>query len=152
MGHNQRTMKKLGELFHVGGTSMWFAPSGGRARRGADGKVELSPFDPTAIEMVRLVAEGAGAGGKTHFYPMSLMTHNIFPPPSSVGGEFGEERKVNWTQLGLAVGAEVTEERQSSTLTGAEAKRAQKAARAERARKLFEEMEEGYTAIGGYEQ
>eukprot|EP00960_Hanusia_phi_P054914 762812-Hanusia_phi.AAC.7 len=82
-------------------------------------KVELSPFDPNAIEMVRLVAEGAGALKKvmrgseegqtsreetrtrtrmcvdlkplqTHFYPMALATHNIFPPPATVGGAIGE--------------------------------------------------------------
>eukprot|EP00960_Hanusia_phi_P054913 762812-Hanusia_phi.AAC.6 len=58
MGHNQKTLKKvcsssssssfspsrsllqLGEMFALGGTCMWFAPSGGRDRRSTEtGKV-----------------------------------------------------------------------------------------------------------------
>jgi hypothetical protein len=31
---------------------------------------------------------------------MAMATHNIFPPPQTVGGEFGEERRVQFTQLG----------------------------------------------------
>ena len=62
-------------------------------------QVEPAPFDPNAVEMVKLVAEGAGAKDKTHFYPMAMATHNIFPPPQTVGGEFGEERRVQWTHL-----------------------------------------------------
>ena len=66
-------------------------------------KVETAPFDPNAVEMVKLVAEGAGAKDKTHFYPMAMATHNIFPPPQTVGGEFGEERRVQWTHLVMCV-------------------------------------------------
>lgn len=85
MAHNQRTLKKLGSLFYTGGTCMWFAPSGGRDRRSSEtGKVELSPFDANSIEMIRQVADKAGALQKTHFYAMALATHNIFPPPASV--------------------------------------------------------------------
>lgn len=61
MTHNQRTMKTLGMQFAQGSTCMWFAPSGGRDRRSAEtGKVEPAPFDPSSVEMVRLVAESAG--------------------------------------------------------------------------------------------
>ena len=66
-------------------------------------QVEPAPFDPNAVEMVKLVAEGAGAKDKTHFYPMAMATHNIFPPPQTVGGEFGEERRVQWTHLVICV-------------------------------------------------
>jgi len=31
---------------------------------------------------------------RTHYYTMAMSTHNIFPPPTTVGGEFGEERRV----------------------------------------------------------
>ncbi|EKX41344.1 glycerol-3-phosphate O-acyltransferase [Guillardia theta CCMP2712] len=153
MGHNQKTLKKLGEMFALGGTCMWFAPSGGRDRRSAEtGKVELSPFDPNAIEMVRLVAEGAGALKKTHFYPMALATHNIFPPPATVGGAIGEERRVNWCKLGLAVGDEIEDDSIDPTLDKAAARAAAKQQRAERAVKAYESMKEGYVALGGYEQ
>ena len=50
-------------------------------------QVEPAPFDPNSVEMVRLVAEGAGAKEKTHYYTMAMATHNIFPPPTTVGGE-----------------------------------------------------------------
>jgi len=87
MGHNGKTMKQLGQFFAKGGTCMWFAPSGGRDRRSDDtGRVELSPFDPNAIEMIRQVADKAGALEKTHFYAMALATHNIFPPRLCRGG------------------------------------------------------------------
>ncbi len=85
MSHNQRTLKELGALFYKGGTCMWFAPSGGRDRRSKEtGLVELSPFDANSIEMIKQVAEKAGALEKTHFYSMALATHNIFPPPATV--------------------------------------------------------------------
>mmetsp|Transcript_22170 Transcript_22170/g.45228 ORF Transcript_22170/g.45228 Transcript_22170/m.45228 type:complete len:443 (-) Transcript_22170:398-1726(-) len=130
MQHNQRSMKQLGALFAKGGTCMWYAPSGGRDRRDPDtGKVEPAMFDPNAIEMVRLVAEGAGAGAKTHLYPMALATHNIFPPPSTVGGAFGEERRVQYTHLSVAVCDEVKDKPVDKTLTGPEARKASKQVR-----------------------
>lgn len=50
-----------------------------------------------------------GAKEKTHYYPMAMATHNIFPPPTSVGGAFGEERRVQYTHLGIAIGDEIEE-------------------------------------------
>lgn len=153
MTHNQRTMKKLGELFHVGGTCMWFAPSGGRDRRSAEtGKVELAPFDSNAIEMIRQVAERAGALEKTHFYPMALATSNIFPPPSSVGGAFGEERRVNYGPLRVAIAPEIAELFVDASLDAAQERAAVKENRARRAAGAFEDVRAGYTAIGGYDQ
>ena len=38
---------------------------------------------------------------KTHYYPMAMATHNIFPPPQTVGGAFGEERRVQYTRCRL---------------------------------------------------
>jgi len=148
MTHNQRTMKTLGMQFAQGGTCMWFAPSGGRDRRSAEtGKVEPAAFDPNSVEMVRLVAEGAGAKEKTHYYPMAMATHNIFPPPQTVGGDFGEERRVQYTKLAIAVGDEMTEQ-STEGLTKPEIK----ALRVTRAKEAFDSMMEGYKAIGGYEQ
>lgn len=55
------------------------------------------------------MATQAGALEKTHFYAMALATHNIFPPPTSVGGSYGEERVVNFVPLRLAVSEEIPE-------------------------------------------
>jgi len=153
MQHNQRSMKNLGAMFAKGGTCMWYAPSGGRDRRDEEtGKVEPAMFDPNAIEMVKLVAEGAGAGAKTHFYPMALATHNIFPPPSTVGGALGEERRVQYSALSLAICDEVKDEPRDKSLEGMEARKAMKQARVDRCKLAFGEMKEGYIRIGGYDQ
>mmetsp|Transcript_8606 Transcript_8606/g.21506 ORF Transcript_8606/g.21506 Transcript_8606/m.21506 type:complete len:458 (-) Transcript_8606:25-1398(-) len=153
MSHNQRTMKQLGTLFYKGGTCMWFAPSGGRDRRNPEtGKVELSPFDPNAIEMIRQVADKAGALKKTHFYPMALATHNIFPPPASVGGAFGEERVVNYVPLRLAVSDEIEELPLDKTLDAAELRKAVKEQRKLRAQMVFDRMKADYERIKGMEQ
>jgi len=153
MGHNGKTMKQLGAFFAKGGTCMWFAPSGGRDRRDADtGKVEPAPYDPNAIEMIRQVATQAGALEKTHFYPMSLATHCIFPPPTSVGGAYGEERVVNFVPLGLAVGEEIGDIPIDESLEGAAKKAEIKKSRATRAQMLFDMMKSDYDAIKGFEQ
>jgi len=148
MTHNQRTMKTLGMQFAKGGTCMWFAPSGGRDRRSVDtGKVEPAMFDPSSLEMVRMVAGGAGAKDKTHYYPMAMATHNIFPPPQTVGGEFGEERRVAYTKLAIAVGDELMAESEEG-LTKPEIKQL----RIKRAKEAYESMMQGYKAVGGYDQ
>lgn len=153
MQHNQRSMKQLGALFAKGGTCMWYAPSGGRDRRDPEtGKVEPAMFDPNAIEMVRLVAEAAGAGAKTHMYPMALATHNIFPPPATVGGAFGEERRVQFSQLSVAICDEVVDKPIDKSLEGMEARKAVKQLRVDRTKLAYAEMLEGYAAIGGYDQ
>jgi len=148
MSHNQRTMKTLGMQLAKGGTCMWFAPSGGRDRRSTEtGKVEPAPFDPNSVEMVRLVAEGAGAKEKTHYYTMAMATHNIFPPPQTVGGAFGEERRVQYTHLGIAIGDEIIDEPVEGL-----SKPEMKALRIQRCTDAFNSMLQGYKAIGGYEQ
>lgn len=153
MSHNQRTMKQLGALFHRGGTCMWFAPSGGRDRRSAEtGKVELSPFDANAIEMIRQVAEKGGALEKTHFYAMALATHNIFPPPASVGGAFGEERVVNYVPLRVAVSEEIEDIPVDESLDSADMRKAVKEQRKQRAQMVFDRMKEDYILIKGMEQ
>lgn len=155
MSHNQRTMKQLGGLFYKGGTCMWFAPSGGRDRRNSEsGKVELSPFDANAIEMIRQVADKAGALKKTHFYAMALATHNIFPPPASVGGAFGEERVVNYVPLKLAVSEEIKVEDPEETpgMDPKDVRNAVKLARKQRAEMVFERMKQDYLSIGGLDQ
>lgn len=153
MTHNGKTMKQLGAFFAKGGTCMWFAPSGGRDRRSEEtGKVEVEKFDPNAIEMIRQVADKAGALDKTHFYAMSLATHNIFPPPASVGGALVEQRVVNYVPLRMAVSEEIPPVPVDDSLEGAELKRAIKESRVKRAELVYSMMKADYERIKGYEQ
>lgn len=47
------------------------------------------------------------AGRKTHFYPLSMLTYPICPPPEAVGGAVGEQRTVKWSPAGLHFGEPV---------------------------------------------
>ena len=98
-------MKTMQSLFTEGGKCIWVAPSGGRDRVGESGKYEVSPFDAKSIEMFRLMADKAKR--PTHFYPLSMFTYPICPPPSAVGGEVGETRTVKFHAAGLHFGDEV---------------------------------------------
>ena len=49
----------------------------------------------------------AQAGRTTHFYPLSMLTHPICPPPKAVGGAVGEVRTVKWSPAGLHFADEV---------------------------------------------
>jgi len=88
--HNQRTMQRMKELLSEGGKCIYVAPSGGRDRPNAEGEVTVAPFDPQSIEMFRLMAKQAHK--PVHFYPLSLVTFDILPPPPSVESELGETR------------------------------------------------------------
>uniref|UniRef100_A0A7S4F5M3 Phospholipid/glycerol acyltransferase domain-containing protein n=1 Tax=Chrysotila carterae TaxID=13221 RepID=A0A7S4F5M3_CHRCT len=103
--HNRRVMKTMQELFTEGGKVVWVAPSGGRDRQDANGKYQVSPFDSKSIEMFRLMA--GKAKRVTHFYPLSMFTYPICPPPQQVGGEIGEVRNVKYHPAGLYFGDEV---------------------------------------------
>jgi len=103
--HNRNVMKKMQGLFKEGGKIIWVAPSGGRDRKGEDDNYEVAPFDAKSVEMFRLLADKAGK--TTHFYPLSMLTYPICPPPEQVGGDIGERRTVKWSPAGLHFGEEV---------------------------------------------
>ena len=103
--HNQRTMKRMAQLLDEGGNCIYVAPSGGRDRPGADGIIEVAPFDPQSLEMFWLIAQHAAK--PTHFHPLALATNDLLPPPTSVGKELGERRHAHCTPIHLAFGAEV---------------------------------------------
>ena len=104
--HNRNVMKKMQELFKEGGKVIWVAPSGGRDRKDADtGSYKVAPFDSKSVEMFRLMADKAGK--TTHFYPLSMLTYNVCPPPEAVGGAVGEQRTVKWSPAALHFGEEV---------------------------------------------
>lgn len=100
--HNKRTMELMSLLLKEGGKAIYVAPSGGRDRRNKQGVVEVASFDPGSIEMFYLMAQKAKT--PTHFYPMSLVTYDVLPPPETIQIELGEERHTERAPIHLAVG------------------------------------------------
>lgn len=103
--HNQRTLKQMQELLNHGGYCIYVAPSGGRDRQNKDGKLDVSPFDPQSIELFWLM--GSQSASPTHFYPLSLQTYSLMPPPNHVEKELGEKRVIQYTPVFLAFGDEI---------------------------------------------
>jgi glycerol-3-phosphate O-acyltransferase len=95
--HNKHTMETMSRLLAEGGKVIYIAPSGGRDRRRADGEIEVAPFDPQAIEMLYLMARKSRR--PAHFYPFTLSTYNLMPPPETIQIELGEMRTVNFTPV-----------------------------------------------------
>jgi len=104
--HNRMVMKKMQDLLTEGGKCIWVAPSGGRDRADeASGEYVVAPFDPKSVDMFKLMA--AKSKRPAHFYPLSMFTYPICPPPQQVGGEVGERRTVKFAPAGLEFGPEV---------------------------------------------
>jgi glycerol-3-phosphate O-acyltransferase len=103
--HNKRTMQLMSELLAEGGKAIYVAPSGGRDRPNAQGIVEVAPFDPQSIEMLNLMAERAGH--PTHFYPLTLKTYDLLPPPETVQVELGEARRTKRGGIHIAFGPRI---------------------------------------------
>lgn len=102
---NQRTLKQMQELLNQGGYCIYVAPSGGRDRQNKEGKLDVSPFDPQSIELFWLM--GNQSASPTHFYPLSLQTYSLMPPPNHVEKELGEKRVIQYTPVFLAFGDEI---------------------------------------------
>ncbi len=137
MRHNQRTMKRMAELLQEGGKWIYVAPSGGRDRMNEQGKIRPAPFDPASVEMFRLMARQAEP--RTHFYPLSLKTYHILPPPKTIEIELGEPRIVSYGPVHLAFGAEVD---LSMELPGD-----RHAQRIERTRRVFAQLLDDYDTL-----
>jgi glycerol-3-phosphate O-acyltransferase len=103
--HNQRTMKRMAQLLSEGGKCIYVAPSGGRDRPNSSGKVHVARFDPQSIEMFWLMSQQSDR--VTHFYPLSLATYKLLPPPNSVQKTLGERRQAHCTPIHLAFGDEI---------------------------------------------
>lgn len=103
--HNQRTMQKMKDLLNQGGQCIYVAPSGGRDRPNTTGYVDIDPLNPQSLEMFWLMAKRASH--PTHFYPLSLLTYPLFPPPYSVEKELGEKREAYYNPVYLAFGKEI---------------------------------------------
>ncbi|MEI8328591.1 MAG: 1-acyl-sn-glycerol-3-phosphate acyltransferase [Chlamydiia bacterium] len=89
--HNKKTMELMSSLLSEGGKCIYVAPSGGRDRQGLSGLVEVASFDGQSIEMFYLMAKKSKT--PTTFYPLSLATYGLLPPPETTQVELGELRK-----------------------------------------------------------
>jgi len=106
--HNKNTMQLMSRLLQEGGKVIYVAPSGGRDRKNGQGIVEVAPFDPQSIEMFYLMAKKSKTA--THFYPLALSTYDLFPPPSTVQRELGEERSAKYCPIHLSFAPEFSME------------------------------------------
>ncbi len=102
--HNKNTMELMSRLLQEGGKIIYVAPSGGRDRRGASGNIEVAPFDPASIEMFYLMARKAKT--PTHFYPFTLATYDLLPPPETIQKELGETRHAQRCPVQIAFSPE----------------------------------------------
>jgi len=97
----------LGLLRADEGACIWVAPSGGRDRRDLEtGKVPIAPFDRKTIDMFRLM--GNKSKKPTHYYPLSMVSYDLCPPPDYVVAGVGEQRNVRFVPVGISCGAELS--------------------------------------------
>ena len=97
-------MELMSRLLKEGGKIIYVAPSGGRDRRGPSGQIEVAPFDPASIEMFYLMARKAKT--PTHFYPFTLATFDLLPPPENIQKELGEMRVAKRSPIQIAFSPE----------------------------------------------
>mmetsp|Transcript_41502 Transcript_41502/g.74813 ORF Transcript_41502/g.74813 Transcript_41502/m.74813 type:complete len:462 (-) Transcript_41502:124-1509(-) len=103
---NMAAMSSMLAGLKKGGMAIWVAPSGGRDRRDVStGKIPIAPFDQKTVDMFRLM--GNKSKTPTHFYPMSMVSYDLCPPPDFVEAGVGEQRNVRFTPIGICVGDEV---------------------------------------------
>lgn len=103
--HNRKTMELMSQMLTKGGCLIYVALSGGRDRKNTDNIVELAQFDPNNLEMFLLMAKKAKT--PTHFFPLSLATYKILPPPESTQIALGEERVTQAAPCHLYFGDEI---------------------------------------------
>ncbi len=103
--HNIRTIKVMEEKLQEGGKCIVIFPSGGRDRKDKTGQVQVAPFDPDSIEMLYILAQKSKT--PTHFFPVSLSTYDILPPPAEVQQEIGEQRIASFAPAFLCIGHEI---------------------------------------------
>ena len=106
--HNVKVLNKLLELLKEGGHSFYIAPSGGRDRKDASGKVQVAPFDSSSIEMIYLLAKKSGK--PCHFHTLALSSYHIMPPPEKLNIEIGEERLFAFAPCHIEFGKEINME------------------------------------------
>jgi len=106
---NLQAMSSMLKELKSGGTALWVAPSGGRDRRDVEtGKVPLAQFDSKTIDMFRLM--GNKSKVKTHYYPLSMVSYDLCPPPDTVEAGVGEQRNIRYVPVGISCGEELISE------------------------------------------
>lgn len=102
---NMKAMTGMLKKLKAGGAIIWVAPSGGRDRRDVEtGKTPIAPFDNKTMDMFRLM--GKKSKVKTHYYPLSMVTYELCPPPDFVDALTGEQRNFRFVPVGIKVGPE----------------------------------------------
>lgn len=137
--HNQQAMRKMQELLVKGGKCIYVAPSGGRDRPANDGTLRPAKLDPQSVDLFLLIARQAKT--PTHFYPLSLATYHLLPPPNTVEKEIGEVRSPSLTPVYIYFGEELDIEALAS---GSEDK---KMMRQKRAEAVWQRIDENYTFL-----
>ena len=106
---NRQTLRNMGEAIAKGGTLLWIAPAGGRDRPRDDDVYVPAQFDPGSVELMRALSAKAQkkAGRVSHLYPFAMFSAPLMPPPKTIDKAVGERRMVNFTGVGISVGAEM---------------------------------------------
>lgn len=134
--HNQKAMKKMTELLSEGGHCFYVAPSGGRDRPDIEGIIRPASLDEDSLELFYLIAKSAKR--PTSFYPLTLQTYDLMPPPTAIGGELGEKRLVKRTPVRFCFSQKVEMDPPSDFLN-------RKAAwKEERAKRIWETIGQNY--------
>jgi glycerol-3-phosphate O-acyltransferase len=103
--HNKKTMELMSDLLKEGGKCIYVASSGGRDRSTEGGYFPIAQLDPQGIELFYIMAKKSKV--PTHFHSLALLTNRIFPPPSDVKTELGEERRTSFAGVYGFFGKEV---------------------------------------------
>ncbi|KAM3568228.1 hypothetical protein VYU27_009648 [Nannochloropsis oceanica] len=72
----------------------------------------VAPFDSRAVDMFRVLS--TKSQHPTHFFPLSMLTAQVLPPPAKVAMEVGERRLVARRPVHVYFGDELTPERVGS--------------------------------------
>ncbi|KAL6985710.1 Glycerol-3-phosphate dehydrogenase [NAD(+)] [Sarracenia purpurea var. burkii] len=104
---NTRSLKEMALLLRGGSQIIWIAPSGGRDRPDPVTKEWYpAPFDANSADNMRRLTEHAGVPG--HIYPLSILCHDIMPPPPQVEKEIGERRVISFHGTGVSVASKIS--------------------------------------------
>ncbi|MBN2479253.1 MAG: 1-acyl-sn-glycerol-3-phosphate acyltransferase [Parachlamydiales bacterium] len=107
--HNKKVMTLMSDLLHEGGKVIYVAPSGGRDRKDENKKIQIAEFDPQSLEMFYLMCKKAKT--PTHFYPLTLSTYEIAPPPEKIQIDLGEKRIVKRGSIFISFSKEIDMEK-----------------------------------------
>jgi glycerol-3-phosphate O-acyltransferase len=106
---NISAMSGMLKKLKKGGACIWVAPSGGRDRRDVEtGKVPIASFDQKTIDMFRLM--GNKSKVPTHYYPISMVSYDLCPPPDSIEAGTGEQRNVRFNPCAIKINDELVNE------------------------------------------